>query len=160
MSQTISRKNFTIFFIVYAIGSLVIYIGSLLFSLLAQLIALWILLPFYSICIFLRLLIPLIPLSNSYTVTVKYHKLLIIPILGFQFIKILSSPAICKGAHEQDEGCYSLIQVLLSKENLHKYSNVPIDWWLAGKIFPIALVFYLISIIIFLASIRMQKLTN
>lgn len=69
MSQTISRKNFTIFFIVYAIGSLVIYIGSSLFSLLAQLIAIWILLPFYSICIFLRLLIPLIPLSNSYTVT-------------------------------------------------------------------------------------------
>jgi hypothetical protein len=117
MSQTISRKNFTISFTIYAIGSLVIYVGSSLFSLLAQLIALWILLPFYSICIFSRLLIPLIPLSNRYTVTVKYHELLIMPILGFQLVKILSSPALCKGTYEQD-GCYSLIQVLLSKENL------------------------------------------
>jgi hypothetical protein len=151
MSKEISLGEFSLFVIFYILASLIIYLTTS-FSSLAWIIAFLTLLPFYGICV---ILIICTTVKNR-NATVQYSKKLLFPILIFQSIKILFSPASCYG-WSQGKSCYSLIQKLLSTQDLATLSgNVP-HWTVVESIFPIALLLYIASLTTFLVSIRIQK---
>lgn len=149
MLQEISLKKFTLLFVIYTIASMIVYLTSS-FSALSWLIGIFILLPIYFICVVCIVVVTL----NNRNSRIKYYGISIVPILILQTVVILTSPASCYG-WSQGKSCYSLIQSLLGKENLRSFADVP-HWQMAEDIFPIALLLYLGSLVVLLATIRIQ----
>ncbi len=154
MSKAIALKTFTRYFCIYTVASLFVYLLTS-FTSPAGIIAIFVLLPFYSLCV------ASIVSTNGKNrhATVMYNKYLLRGALLFQSIKILASPASCYGWH-QGRSCYSFIQELLTNENLDDFANKTRHWEIVETSFPIALVLYLIAIVLFLATIRIQKVAE
>ncbi len=151
MSQAIKLKDFTVFFITYLVVSLIIYLTTS-FSIPSWLITLFIVSPVYGIC----LIVMLWTTFKNRSAKVRYSKFLLVPIFVSQLVTVLASPASCYG-WTGGRSCYSLIQDVLSPVSLRTSANNPHHWQLVESAFPIALVIYLISIVVFLVSIRIQS---
>jgi len=151
MSKAIALKQFTRYFCIYTVASLFVYLLTS-FTSPAGIIVVFVLLPFYSLCV---ASIVSTNLKNRHA-TVRYNKYLLGCILLFQTVKILASPASCYGWN-QGRSCYSFIQDLLSTENLRDFANKTPHWDIVETSFPIAVVLYLIAIVLFLATLRIYK---
>lgn len=154
MSKAIALKQFTRYFCIYIVASLFVYLITS-FSSPAWLLAIFIFLPFYSLCV---ASIISTNLKNRHA-TVRYNKYLLGCILLFQSVKILASPASCYGWN-QGRSCYSFIQEILSNENLNDFANKTPHWDIVEASFPIAVVLYLITIVLFLATLRIHKVAE
>ncbi len=151
MSKAIGFRKFTLFVIFYLFASLTVYL-AISFSSPTWIIAFFTLLPFYGICL---ISISWVTLKNR-NAKVKYFKVLLLPILVLQILKILFSPASCYGWN-QGKSCYSLIQSIFSTEDLRTFSSTPPHWEIVESLFPIVLVLYIISLATFLLLIQIQK---
>ncbi|WP_146138441.1 hypothetical protein [Chamaesiphon polymorphus] len=150
MSPAIAFNKFILLFSLYIILSLVIYLTTS-FTSPAWIVAFFVLLPFYGIC----LLSLLARATKNWKVKIKYRTFLLIPVSIFQLVKIISSPASCYGWH-QGKSCYSLIQALLTTENIRTFARTPAPWQIVELAFPVTLVLYLLSIVALLRSIRVR----
>ncbi len=152
MSKEISFRWFCVFVCFYAIVSLIVYLTTSFLSSVAGIVAIFVLLPFYGVFV-IWLLATTIKKRNA---KVRYYKAFIPLILILQAAKILSSPASCYG-WSQGNSCYSLLQLLLDPANLKTLANTPPHWLTIESIFPVALILYMISIVSFLLTIRVQE---
>jgi hypothetical protein len=151
MSDPIPLEDFTLYFILYAIISLLVYLGTA-FTGLAFLIYLLTLAPFYCLCCIVLICFNL-HRSRSSRKLIRYRVLLLVPIIIFQCLVILTSPASCYG-WSQGSACYSFIQAH-SEHLFGKISSVP--HWQIESLFPWVLLIYITSILIFLVMIRIEN---
>lgn len=154
MSKAISLNKFTIYFCIYTVASLFVYLLTS-FSSPAGLIAIFILLPFYSLCV---ASIVSTNWKNRHA-KVRYNQYLLGCALLLQGLKILTSPASCYGWN-QGRSCYSFIQDLLSNENLRDFANKTPHWDMVEATFPIALILYLAALAVLLSTIRIHKVAE
>lgn len=149
MSRAINLWKFTAFFVLYAVTSVILHFG-IAYTILAWLFYLFLLLPFYLLC-----LVYLVGISiehwKHHKTTIRYRKLLLYPVVIFQVMTILFSPASCYG-WKQGNACYSFIQALL----VNVETNPP-HWKIIDSMFPGALLVYVISLGIFLGMMGIEK---
>jgi hypothetical protein len=145
MSATISIWKFSTFFALYTLVSLVIYLTTS-FTIPAWLVYLFILLPFYLVCI-----LYLINFNLKYRrEMLRYRKLPLYVSVVFQLLIILTSPANCYG-WKQGSACYSFIQ-----SHLIDVSSHPPHWRIA-YVFPFTVFMYIISLSFFLGKIHVER---
>lgn len=151
MSQAVSIWKFTTFFALYALASLAAYFTTS-FTIPAWLIYLFILSPFYIVCI-----LYLISFSLKHRQEMlRYRRLPLYLSVISQFLIILTSPASCYGWN-QGKACYSFIQTHLTKNSLTSFQNTPPHWSMVELMLLIALLLHVISVVAFLKMIRIEK---
>lgn len=151
MSQVVSIWKFTKFFALYVIVSLGIYFLTS-FTIPAWLLYLFILVPFYIIC-----LLYLINLSLKYRQKMlRYRRLPLYLSFLFQFLIILTSPTNCYG-WKQGQACYSFIQTHFSGSNLTSFQSTSPHWSVVENMFPVVSFLYIISVAVFLKKIWIQN---
>ncbi len=144
MSQVISIRKFILFFTLYVLISLSAYLITAN-TIAAWIIYLFILVPFYIICIFY-----LISLSLKYRQKMLiYQQLPLYLSITFQLLMILTSPASCYG-FKQGQACYSFIQT-------HLAGNTTQHWSIIENMFPVTSFLYIISVMAFLKMIQIEK---
>ena len=152
MSQAISVGNFTALFTVYVIASLAVYFTAS-FTIPAWLIYVFFLVPFYLICILYLFNFNL----RHYQKSLRCKRLPLFLSLVFQLLIILTSPTSCYG-WKQGQACYSFIQTHLTTTNLATSQNTSPPWWIVDSMLFPALILHVISVAIFLKTIRIEKL--
>ena len=149
--------TFTLSSIAYVLLSLFIY-GLASFTSAAWIVYLFILAPFYLICV---LWVP-IKLAAKSKQIIRYRAGLFLPIIASQIFVILSSPASCYGWH-QGVACYCFVQKYFEGR---PYGDdgffVPANslHWQFEDIFPFAVLMYMISIVAFLINVRLKDATS
>ena len=138
-----------------------VVVSFLVCLIIANTIAAWIfyfllLAPAYLLCIAYVISIAVTKRHH----TIRFHTLSVLPVLGFQGLMILTSPASCYG-WKQGRACYSLLQSLyvglFTKQNLQTMTpNVP-RWSQIDSAFPIILGLYVLALILFLATLRFES---
>ncbi|HBB32039.1 MAG TPA: hypothetical protein DDZ80_06345 [Cyanobacteria bacterium UBA8803] len=152
MSAAININKFSQFFILYAFVSLVVYFVTG-FTILAGLVYLFILSPFYLLCI-----AHVVSLAQKHSPSlIRYRKFLIYLIALFQILVICFSPSNCYGV-KQGVACSSFIQSLLGNYILNNFENGSSLGGTSEFIFPVALVFYGISVVAFLGMLRIEPI--
>lgn len=145
MLQTVFIRKFTIFFILYALASLVVYFISS-FTIPAWLVYLFVLLPFYIVCILFLISINFKNPQKS----LRFRRFPLYLSVIFQILIIFTSPASCYG-WKQGSACYSFIQALLTD-----VSNNP-PHWMIENLFLISVFMHIITICVFLGKIRVEE---
>lgn len=155
MAKPIWIGKFTLLFLGYAVISFVAYLG-LAFTSQAWIIYFLSLLPFYAICAIILILLTLVRPKNRRRY-VRCRPLLTLPVILLQGLVILASPASCYGWSE-GLACYSFIQAQLDeiKPTLDASLNPP-HWHGIESAFPILLLLYLASILLFLVMCRLEN---
>lgn len=148
----ISTPKFVLLLILYIIASLAIFLGVNNTEA-AFLYYMFTLLPLYFWCIvectkFERCQ-NLIEPKRSLSVSV-------ISILISQVLITISAPSDCFMWH-QGRACYSFFQAHLENTS-SRYHPDPPHWGLFELIFPISLILYAISMIVFMNSLRIKKI--
>ena len=153
-----STITFTLASIAYVLFSLFIY-GLASFTSAAWIVYLFILVPFYLICV----LWVAIKLAAKSKQMIRYRAWLLLPIITSQFFVILSSPASCYGWH-QGVDCYCFVQKYFESkpDSADLSSFVPANslHWQFENVFPFAVLMYMISIIAFLNNVRAKDATS
>ncbi len=144
MLQAVFIRKFTIFFTLYALVSLVVYFISS-FTIPAWLVYLFVLLPFYTVCILFLISFNLKHPQKS----LRFRRFPFYLSVIFQILIIFTSPASCYG-WKQGSACYSFIQ-----SQLIDISNNP-PHWMIENLFPISVFMHIITICIFLGKIRVE----
>jgi hypothetical protein len=80
----------------------------------------------------------------------------IISILISQILIVISAPSDCLMWH-QGRACYSFLQAHLENTS-GRYHQDPPHWGLFELIFPVSLLLYAISMIVFMMSLRIKKI--
>lgn len=149
MSRAINLWKFTGFFVLYVITSVILHFG-IANTIPAWLFYLFLLLPFYLLCLVYLVGISIEHWKQRQT-TIRYRKFLLYPVVIFQILTILFSPTNCYG-WKQGKACYSFIQSLL----VNVQTN-PLHWKIIDLMFPVALLVYVISLGILLGMMRIEN---
>lgn len=147
MSHPLSLSSFTLFCLFYAGVSTLLHLG-IAFTSQAWIIYFLTLLPFYGAGLVLLVVLVLGRPKNSQRL-IRYRKVFLLPILFFQLLVLLTSPASCYG-WSQGLDCYSFIQSRIDviKPTLDEAANPP-HWQSLEAVFPLALILYIASIVLF-----------
>ena len=131
--------------------------GLASFTSAAWIVYLFVLVPFYLICVFWVA----IKLAAKSKQIIRYRGWLFLPIVTSQIFVILSSPASCYGWH-QGVDCYCFIQKYFEGNGTNPSSFVPANslHWRFEDVFPFAVLMYMISIIAFLNNVRAKNTTS
>ena len=144
-------QTFTLLFCLYAFISLIIYFTSA-FTTLGWLSYMFSVLPVYLV--FAAYFIT--SSFRHYQKRIQVKIFLLLPMIAFQILMIISSPANCY-SWSQGRSCYSLIQVYLSHDNLNVIQGSAPHWVIAESLFPIFLLLHLASVVFFSTSAQVER---
>jgi len=144
MSQVFSIRKFTLFFALYVLASLAVYLIASN-TIAAWIIYLFILVPFYIVCILYLIALSL----NNRQRMLRYRRLPLYLSIIFQSLMILTSPASCYG-FKQGQACYSFMQT-------HLDGNTTQHWSIVENMFPVTSFLYIISVVVFLKMIHIEN---
>ncbi|AFY66443.1 hypothetical protein [Geitlerinema sp. PCC 7407] len=151
MSQPMNFWKFIGLFGLYALGSWGLFMAAA-FTIAGGIFYLFLLGPFYLLC--LALLIGWC--VGRQPKRVRYRRLWLLPIAAMQVLTLLTSPASCYGI-KQGNACYSLLQSWITTENLQTMQGGPPHWTLFEALFPWSFLAYVITLILFLGTLRVDN---